>query len=138
MSASSPSPPPSVSSPAPSAWRYWCGVLHAYLLGHEYRGFRRVVAARMIFQGGCTLVGLDALYMVEDLFGVRDAPAQALLARIAITSIAGALLVAMPAGAIADRVGVVPCVVVSTVMLSGVLISASWLPDPMAAQHRPP
>ena len=111
-----------------------CGVLYEYVWGHDYRAFRLIVLAKVAFMAGQLLPSYDGLYIVEDLFGHHGADAQQVLARIGLASTAGGLIVAMPAGFIADRFGMVPCVVGSTVLLSGVLFATPFLPNATYAQ----
>jgi hypothetical protein len=83
---------------------------------------------------GAQLLGMDALYLTEDLYDVHGAQAQAVLMRISIASALGSLLVALPAGLLADTVGKIPCVVFATLTLGGVLLAMPYLPSTDAAE----
>jgi len=77
---------------------------------------------------------MDGLYLVEDLFHYHGAQAQAVLSQIALASTAGCLAIAFPAGMLADRFGMIPCVVAATCLMGAVMIATPFLPNSTYAQ----
>ena len=64
---------------------------------------------------------------VEDLLHYHDDKAQTILGHLALTNLGGCLLVALPAGVIADRLGMIPCVTFATLLQGSILLSIPFV-----------
>jgi MFS family permease len=103
--------------------------MYAYVFGREYRAFRLVVIAQMCFRASAQIGNIDGFYLCEDLFHHQGTSGQLLLGRIALASSVGSLVIALPAGMLADRFGMIPCVVASTVLMGAITAATPFLPD---------
>ena len=102
-------------------------VIRTMAVGREYRSFRLVAIAKMLFQAGTQLIGLNELYIIEDLLGYHDDKAQTVLGHLALANMLGCLIVAVPAGLVADRIGMVPCVLFATILIGSLLMVSPFL-----------
>jgi MFS family permease len=102
------------------------GVLRAWAYGREYRAFRGVVLARTLFYAAFGVFQTSGLYYVDDY--VAPPPnGQQFLGYVAVGALFLVMVLAGPVGCLADRVGPVVCVLLSSLSLCGLFAAMSYV-----------
>jgi MFS family permease len=85
---------------------------------------------RAFFWTGFTILGTFLLFFVIDVVGFPEADAQRYLARLSLVLGGAILLIALPSGFLADRLGRVPLVVSACVLMTVGTAALVWVRDP--------
>lgn len=96
-------------------------LLKAWLWDRQYRAFRLVVLSRMIYLTGSQLQLFNYLIFLEDVLGISAAQAGEYIALLSFVQLGTGFAAALPAGLLADRVGLAPCVSVAILGSSAIL-----------------